>query len=216
MRLCILETDRPAQAFQGTYGTYASMFERWLAPQMPETVFDRIYVAGGEPLPDDPCLYEGYLITGSRASVFEDHAWITSLSDFLRSVRAVRQPMGGVCFGHQIMAKAFGGEVRRSNAGWVVGQHEHEVNDGAGDIFGPGALSPNGGLLYDGFPATSVQVHPEFRADYVRDLLMSTAGIRVPTELVGPALASLSAPLDSGQIARAFARVFHSQPAVTE
>lgn len=239
MRLCILEIDRPAEALQKTYGTYAGMFERWLEPHMPATVFDRIFVAGGEALPEGPLRYDGYLITGSRASVFEDHCWIAPLSDFLLAARKARRPLGGICFGHQIMAQAFGGDVHRSSLGWVVGRHEHDLAHEADDLFGPGRLSvlsfhrdqivtlpdtarrllqselsPNGGLIYDGFPAISVQFHPEFGAAYVRDLLVSAAGIRVPHDRVGPALASLSAPLDSDRVARGFARFFLSHGAV--
>jgi GMP synthase-like glutamine amidotransferase len=239
MRLCILEADRPADALLGTHGTYADMFERWLAPYMQGTTFERVFVAGGEELPGDPCRYDGYLVTGARAGVYEDHSWIAPLSTFLRAAAAAQRPVGGVCFGHQIMAQAFGGAVQRSDVGWVVGRHAHDLMDEAADIFGPGplsvlsfhrdqvvmlppaarrllksAMSPNGGLIYDGFPAISVQFHPEFAQAYVHDLLVSAAGIRVPDDRVGPALASLSVPLDSDRVAQGFARFFQSHVAV--
>jgi GMP synthase-like glutamine amidotransferase len=229
MKICILEADRPAEAFQPAHGTYAGMFERWLGAALPEATFTRIFVAGGEALPDDPTVFDGYLITGARAGVYEDHDWIAPLGAFLRDCAAARVPLTGVCFGHQIMAQAFGGEVRKSDAGWVIGRHAHDLTDDGAALFGAGPLaalsfhqdqvitppagarrvlsspaSPNGGLCYD-FPALSVQFHPEFAPAYIRDLLVAASGIRVPQDLAQTALDSLSAPLDGDRVAKGFA-----------
>lgn len=229
MKICILEADRPAEAFQPAHGTYAGMFERWLGAALPEARFSRIFVAGGEALPEDPTAFDGYLITGARAGVYEDHAWIAPLMDFLRAARAARVPLTGVCFGHQIMAQAFGGEVRKSKGGWVIGRQEHALTDDGAALFGAGPLaalsfhqdqvvtppagarrvlsnaaSPNGGFRYD-FPALSVQFHPEFAPAYIRDLLVAAAGIRVPQDLAQTALDSLAAPLDGERVAKGFA-----------
>ena len=36
--------------------------------------------------------------------------------------------MVGICFGHQIIAKALGGVVSKSDKGWGVGIHTYELN----------------------------------------------------------------------------------------
>jgi GMP synthase-like glutamine amidotransferase len=43
------------------------------------------------------------------------------LLDFIRAVDAARQPLIGLCFGHQAVARALGGQVERNAAGWGLG-----------------------------------------------------------------------------------------------
>ena len=238
MRLCILEADRPAEAFQPEHGTYAGMFMRWLGPHLPEAEFTNVFVADGEALPY-PTDFDAYLITGSRAGAYEDHAWIAPFEEFLRAVRSARIPLVGVCFGHQIMAQAFDGMVRKSDGGWIIGRQEHKLTTEGAALFGPSALSalsfhqdqvvelppgarhllsntasPNGGLVYDDFPAMSLQFHPEFQPAYIRDLLVAASGIRVPAPLAETALASLSDPLEPDRIAQGVARFYRTHAKV--
>jgi GMP synthase-like glutamine amidotransferase len=49
---------------------------------------------------------DGWLITGSKFSVYENHSWIPPLEDFLRRAYAEAVPIVGICFGHQLMAQA--------------------------------------------------------------------------------------------------------------
>lgn len=65
----------------------------------------------------DPAEYDLYLITGSRHSVYEPMSWITNLEDFINNNKLPK--LIGICFGHQLIAKARGGKVE--NCGWHVG-----------------------------------------------------------------------------------------------
>lgn len=105
MKLCILEADTPAPDLLGIAGTYADMFENWLRPLLPEAEFSRKAVHAGE-LPGSVADHDGYLITGSLFSAYEDLPWIHDLKAFVRQALTNGIPVGGVCFGHQLMAEA--------------------------------------------------------------------------------------------------------------
>jgi GMP synthase-like glutamine amidotransferase len=70
---------------------------------------------------------EAVLITGSPAGVYDSTPWMDPLRVFIREAFATRKPMVGVCFGHQIIADALGGQVRKSEKGWGIGRHTYEV-----------------------------------------------------------------------------------------
>ena len=66
--------------------------------------------------------FDAYIITGSPASVNDDSLpWVGQLLDFIRAVDAARQRLIGLCFGHQAVARALGGQVARNAAGWGLG-----------------------------------------------------------------------------------------------
>ena len=66
--------------------------------------------------------FDAYVITGSPASVNDESLpWVGQLLTFIRAVDAARQPLIGLCFGHQAVARALGGQVARHAAGWGLG-----------------------------------------------------------------------------------------------
>ncbi len=44
--------------------------------------------------------------------------------------------MIGVCFGHQLIAQALGGTVRKSEKGWGIGRHVYRLAPGNGLLEG--------------------------------------------------------------------------------
>jgi anthranilate/para-aminobenzoate synthase component II len=58
--------------------------------------------------------FDALVIGGSHYSAYEDLKWIHSLEEVLRSyVRTSKIRIIACCFGHQLMAKALGGEIGR-------------------------------------------------------------------------------------------------------
>lgn len=55
----------------------------------------------------------GLLISGSVHSVYENSDWMVALARLIRDVHANQVPILGICFGHQILAHALGGQVSR-------------------------------------------------------------------------------------------------------
>lgn len=122
--IAILETGVPPANLDQTYGTYAQMFEGTLARD--GRVFRVFRAMQGElPLADDPDM-KGVVITGSPSGVYESDPWIQQLIYWLRALKR-DVPAVGICFGHQIMAQAWGGHVEKSDKGWGVGLHEYRI-----------------------------------------------------------------------------------------
>lgn len=96
------------------------------APAVPAPVTSSWPVWRGV-LPSGPDACDAWLVTGSRNSVNDDAPWIRQLEAFVRALHAARRPLVGVCFGHQLVARALGGAVERAAAGWGVGTHRYEV-----------------------------------------------------------------------------------------
>ena len=122
--IAILETGLPPAGLDQTYGTYAEMFEGTLARE--GRTFRVFRTMKGElPAADDDRL-KGVVITGSPSGVYESDPWIQALIYWLRALdRDI--PAVGICFGHQIMAQAWGGHVEKSDKGWGVGLHEYRI-----------------------------------------------------------------------------------------
>jgi GMP synthase-like glutamine amidotransferase len=68
---------------------------------------------------------DAYLITGSKAGVYDDKPWIADLMAFVRELHRRRKKLVGICFGHQLVAHALGGKTEKSSKGWGVGLHMH-------------------------------------------------------------------------------------------
>lgn len=217
MRIAILETGRPPSALAERFGDYPSMMARMLGGGFN---IDRFDVAAGE-LPADPSDYEAYLVTGSPAGVYDPLPWIEPLKDFLRS--AHDQKLVGICFGHQIMAEAFGGHVEKSDKGWGIGLQHYEVDrvepwmDEVSSIDVPAShqdqvvaqppntevvassvFTPFAALAWIDRPAISVQFHPEFEPEYAKALIESR---REKMPDADGAIASLDQPNDNARIA---------------
>jgi GMP synthase-like glutamine amidotransferase len=113
MKVGLLECDDVVGRFPTVKGGYREMF----AALLPEFSF-RYYEAHRGRLPSSPAECDAWISTGSKYSVYEKHPWIEELSAFIRSTE---KPFVGICFGHQMLAHAMGGEVAKAKQGWGVG-----------------------------------------------------------------------------------------------
>lgn len=53
--------------------------------------------------------FDGFIIPGSRFNATDDEPWIEPLCETIRAAHAQGKALFGICFGHQIIAKALGG-----------------------------------------------------------------------------------------------------------
>jgi len=102
--------------------TDAQKFVDLLAPLNARAVFDTYFVSMYE-FPESIDGYDAFLFTGSPASVHDDDDWIQQLSQLLVEVNEANKQIVASCFGHQLVAKTFGGEVGKNEQGWVIGNY---------------------------------------------------------------------------------------------
>jgi GMP synthase-like glutamine amidotransferase len=215
MNLAILETGTPPGPLEERFGRYPAMFEELLGLQA--TSYD---VAAGV-LPADVGRHDAYLITGAAAGVYDDLPWIAPLKTFLRAARG-QAKLVGVCFGHQIMAEAFGGRAEKSAKGWGVGLHNYPIvrhepwmdnvplvsvpashqdqvveQPPGAEVVASSLFTPYAALAWRDQPAISFQFHPEFDPAYAKALIAERYD-RTPDPET--AIASLDAPNDNARV----------------
>ena len=134
-RITIIETGLVSPKNRELHGSYPQMFEHMIGAADATVTFNTVSIPAGEPLPDVEGL-EAILITGSAAGVYDAFDWIAPLEEFVRTAHEKKVPMVGVCFGHQLIAQALGGTVRKSEKGWGLGRHVYDVAPGNGLIEG--------------------------------------------------------------------------------
>lgn len=126
MKIAILECGLPQAKHIEKFGTYSDMLIRLFHEIDPNIVLDVFQVFKNE-YPNDTSMYDAFMLTGSRASVYDKEAWIEKLSDYVRQLHASRKKIIGICFGHQLIAHALGGKTEKSNKGWGLGVHKYQV-----------------------------------------------------------------------------------------
>lgn len=230
MRLGILETGKVNEALIERHEPYPDMFTRLYRQIDPSIEVESYAVIDGE-FPASVRECDAWLLTGSYHGVYDDLPWITELKDFLRQARAAGVPIIGICFGHQIMAEAFGGRAKKSPKGWGLGAHEYRVQPDAPSWMAGAperiafhivhqdqvtaipadasclASSPfcKYAMLAYGdreMPdAISIQAHPEFDVPFMRDLIELGKGTRMPEAEADAALSGLGQEVKGAEFA---------------
>lgn len=126
MNLAILMANTDVSAFSDKYPKDGEKFSDFVACVRPLWSCS-VYDATQSILPADLTAYDGFIITGSPASVHDKDAWVAELSDLVVEIHKHKLPIFGACYGHQIIAKALGGTVGRNSRGFVLGVAQSET-----------------------------------------------------------------------------------------
>ena len=235
MRLGILQCDSVRPELQPRFGDYPDMFRALLTTERVQpdyAVYD--LTRNRFPASADEC--DAWLITGSKWGVNDGEEWIERAHEFVQELHAGRYTLIGICFGHQMVARALGGRVERAAAGWGAGLHTARIIDPRSwmqpsrdelsllvshqdQVTDPPAgvqhLAEHDFCRYDMFQIgdhiLTFQGHPEFPVDYSRAL------IEIRWDVLGPeraqaALDSLAQPPDAAIAAEWIHRFIEAAP----
>lgn len=225
MKIGILETGEVPELLNRKHGDYPAMFMRLLRSAEPSLEFDVYHVTRNE-LPDHVTDCDAWLVTGSPHGVYDPVPWIEPLKVFLSRAYEAQVPIVGICFGHQILAEALGGRAEKSNKGWGLGVQRYNIHskpawmtgvDGEfalnalhqdqvtelppeAEVLAGSEFCPYAVLAYHG-NAISIQPHPEFRTEYLRELIEFRRGKAFQDADAERGLQNLGAPIHTEQVA---------------
>jgi len=225
-RVGVLLCDDLHEELTTRWSSYLALFQDLLADPQEDLKAVGYRVHDGE-WPDACDDADGWLVTGSRASVHENPEWVGPLQSLVREIDARGIPLIGVCFGHQLIHSALGGCTERSGRGWHLGAYPVRCERTFGER-GPGETLSLLAVHQDqvtepapGFErlATSeqcpwyasrrgrtltIQGHPEFDREFFH-ALMQRVRAKAGEEAVEAALAGLPAE-DHTPLVRAYMR----------
>jgi GMP synthase (glutamine-hydrolysing) len=231
MRMMVLAAGSTVPAIAERRGD----FDRWIREKTGDAWPGRWAlhdIRTDAPLPG-PRDAAAFVITGSSSSVTERAPWMLRAEALIRGIAQARVPLLGICFGHQMIAQALGGEVMKNPRGREIGtvRIERLADDplfaGLPRTFDVQATHvdavvkapPHAEVLakttLDDFAAfrvgdriRAVQFHPEFDADVMRGYLQARAHL-LRSEGLDPEalLAAVHDGTRGRDVLRAFARL---------
>jgi GMP synthase-like glutamine amidotransferase len=230
IKVGILETGNPPPPLQERFGSYSAMVQELLGPQHEFATFD---VRSGK-LPASAASCAAYVITGSASGVYDGDNWIDMLKEFVRGASG-HSAMVGICFGHQLMAEAFGGQAIKSPRGWGIGLQRYDVQERAewmddarsiavpashqdqivklppdARVLGGNDFTPYGIIEYPQRRAMSLQSHPEFTPEYAAALIELRRSSKYTDEQADRALETLREPNDRARVSTWLAQFLRS------
>lgn len=219
MKIGILQCDDVRPELQKKHGNYPEMFMHLLR-RVDSTLQFQVWRCHKGQIPDSDTDVDAWLITGSKYGVNDGLTWVEQLCDLIRQFYALKKPVVGVCFGHQLITHALSGTVQRSPKGWGIGlacnsvstqqpwmrpwqptlsllvSHQDQVLrlPAHASTLASSPFCPHY-LIQIGPTFLGLQGHPEFTDAYAADL-MAYQRQYIPNAQIESALASLGAPQD--------------------
>ncbi|MDZ4395093.1 type 1 glutamine amidotransferase [Cypionkella sp.] len=222
MHIAVLVANTDESDFAQRHPKDGAKFAGLLQGLRPDWQVNSFSVKDGE-FPAEAARFDGWIITGSPASVHDSDAWVRRLLGLIRQIVARREPLFGACFGHQAIAVALGGVVGDNPGGWVFGAVD-TVMEGAeirlyaahreqvlvvperAVVLGGNAECAVGSFAI-GQSVLTTQYHPEMTQGFMTALVAEYAD-KLPAEVAARARESLAVAADRDVIAARMVRFF--------
>lgn len=222
MHIAILMANTDESAFAQAHPRDGEKFSALLRGVRPAWQFSVFSVKNGV-FPSEGAVFDGWLITGSPASVNDRLDWTLRLLGLIRQIVAAGQPLFGACFGHQAIAVALGGVVGENPGGWVFGATDTVLEDEKIRLYAAhkeqvlalpmGAVVLGGndecpiGSFAIGRGVLTTQYHPEMTPEFMAALVAEYSS-KLPTVVSERAKTSLAVPADTSAMAVRIVRFF--------
>jgi GMP synthase-like glutamine amidotransferase len=237
MRIIILEADKPMDVVAKDFGSYEVQFKKLLqvgGVKSTDSIESYDVVEGQYPTGD----IDAVLITGSKYSAYQDDEWIVKLVDFTKRCIERSIKIVGICFGHQILARALGTPVIVNPKGWEISATAIESTELGKKVFpelqngisimqmhrdivsslpkGTQLLAQNSVCEIQGFYAQgqflALQGHPEYVGEVVKRMVQTrhSQGI-FNDELAQSALSRVDSQNDGPILAKAIVRFIYGE-----
>ena len=224
MHIAVLMANTDESEFAARHPKDGAKFETLLHEMRPNWRVSVYSVKDGE-FPAEGARHDGWIITGSPASVHDRDPWVEQLFALIRRLVAEGQPLFGACFGHQAIATALGGVVGYNPCGWVFGLTETVMEGQPMRLYAAhkeqvlvlpeGAVAMGGnadcpvGSFAIGTRVLTTQYHPEMTPTFIA-ALVEELQVHLPDTVIASARNSLNAVADRQVIAERIVRFFET------
>lgn len=126
MKIALLLCDDISSELHDEFGHYQDMFQHLINEEDQLTVFPvYLYAEDGAQYVPNVEEFDGFIVSGSKHGVYEDHPWLTPLFSSIQQIFESGKKLVGICFGHQAISMALGGQVAKSDKGWGIGHYQN-------------------------------------------------------------------------------------------
>ena len=132
-RMLLLQVGSTVPGLQARRGDFDLWFRQGLGGGQLDVLCPHL----GDELPG-PADYDGVVVTGASCMVTDDEPWSLAVENWLETAVHAGVAVYGVCYGHQLLARALGGEVGWNANGREIGTVEVQLTEETGDdpLFG--------------------------------------------------------------------------------
>ena len=133
-RLGILLCDEHHPDSIKQFGTYEQDFRQMVNSVMPQQWQYSAWRCYENDFPSSVKQCDAWVISGSKSAAYDPDLWIHKLKEFIVKLEQSGVPVVGICFGHQIIHQALGGQVQNFSGGWGIGAYPVQAVDDFGSF----------------------------------------------------------------------------------
>ncbi|KAF9155686.1 hypothetical protein BGX21_005065 [Mortierella sp. AD011] len=240
IRVALLVCGTPIPSVAEAFGEYPAIFRNLLQRGLVELKKqgaigpDTELVLEGfdvreDKYPDNINDWDAIWISGSASNAYDDIPWINKLVDYVQKFPKNKESpkMIGVCFGHQIIGRAYSAKVGKNTRGWELGWTHVELTEAGQSFWKDTAVriqelhqdivydipegftllattthTTNQSMISNDNKIVTLQGHPEFTGPIMREFIVArSAGGVLDKELSESSMKVVDSPLDSDKIA---------------